>query len=85
MFLDPIQKRALSRSVHLEAVYLEALLYCSIVTQFFVDLNYVQTLFSFIKGEALISYLMNFRDPFRYVCFLDRGRSCTQLFLLTIN
>ena len=26
MFLDPIQKRALSRSVHLEAVYLEALL-----------------------------------------------------------
>ena len=26
-FLDPIQKRALSRSVHLEAVYLEALLY----------------------------------------------------------
>ena len=27
MFLDPIQKRALSRSVHLEAVYLEALLY----------------------------------------------------------
>ena len=27
-FLDPIQKRALSRSVQLEAVYLEALLYC---------------------------------------------------------
>ena len=27
MFLDPIQKRALSRSVQLEAVYLEALLY----------------------------------------------------------
>ena len=27
MFLEPIQKRALSRSVHLEAVYLEALLY----------------------------------------------------------
>ena len=27
MFLDPFQKRALSRSVHLEAVYLEALLY----------------------------------------------------------
>ena len=27
MFLDPIQKRALSRSVHLEAVYLKALLY----------------------------------------------------------
>ena len=27
VFLDPIQKRALSRSVHLEAVYLEALLY----------------------------------------------------------
>ena len=27
MFLDPIQKLALSRSVHLEAVYLEALLY----------------------------------------------------------
>ena len=27
MFLDPIQKRALSRSVHHEAVYLEALLY----------------------------------------------------------
>ena len=27
MFLDPIQKHALSRSVHLEAVYLEALLY----------------------------------------------------------
>ena len=26
IFLDPIQKRALSRSVHLEAVYLEALL-----------------------------------------------------------
>ena len=26
MFLDPIQNRALSRSVHLEAVYLEALL-----------------------------------------------------------
>ena len=26
MFLDPIQKRALSRSVHLEAVYLKALL-----------------------------------------------------------
>ena len=26
MFLDPIQKRALSRSVQLEAVYLEALL-----------------------------------------------------------
>ena len=26
MFLDPIQKRALSKSVHLEAVYLEALL-----------------------------------------------------------
>ena len=26
-FLDPIQKRALSRSVQLEAVYLEALLY----------------------------------------------------------
>ena len=30
MFLDPIQKRALSRSVHLEAVYLEALLYNSL-------------------------------------------------------
>ena len=29
MFLDPIQKRALSRSVHLEAVYLKALLYFS--------------------------------------------------------
>ena len=29
MFLDPIKKRALSRSVHLEAVYLEALLYTS--------------------------------------------------------
>ena len=27
MFLDPFQKRAWSRSVHLEAVYLEALLY----------------------------------------------------------
>ena len=27
MFLDPIQKRALSRSVHLEAMYFEALLY----------------------------------------------------------
>ena len=27
MFLDPIQKRALSRSVHLEVVYLESLLY----------------------------------------------------------
>ena len=27
VFLDPIQKRALSRSVQLEAVYLEALLY----------------------------------------------------------
>ena len=27
IFLDPIQKRALSRSVQLEAVYLEALLY----------------------------------------------------------
>ena len=27
IFLDPIQKRALSRSVHLEAVYLEALSY----------------------------------------------------------
>ena len=26
LFLDPIQKRALSRSVQLEAVYLEALL-----------------------------------------------------------
>jgi hypothetical protein len=26
-FLDPIQKRALSKSVQLEAVYLEALLY----------------------------------------------------------
>ena len=26
VFLDPIQKRALSRSVYLEAVYLEALL-----------------------------------------------------------
>ena len=26
-FLDPIQNRALSRSVHLEAVYLKALLY----------------------------------------------------------
>ena len=30
VFLDPIQKRALSRSVHLEAVYLEALLYLSV-------------------------------------------------------
>ena len=30
MFLDPIQKRALSRPVHLEAVYLEALLYIGI-------------------------------------------------------
>ena len=29
MFLDSIQKRALSRPVHLEAVYLEALLYYS--------------------------------------------------------
>ena len=29
-FLDPIQKRALSRSVQLEAVYLEALLYKAI-------------------------------------------------------
>ena len=28
--LDPIQKRALSRSVQLEAVYLEALLYTEI-------------------------------------------------------
>ena len=27
VFLDPIQNRALSRSVQLEAVYLEALLY----------------------------------------------------------
>ena len=27
IFLDPIQKRALSRSVHLESVYLKALLY----------------------------------------------------------
>ena len=27
MFLDPIHKHASSRSVHLEAVYLEALLY----------------------------------------------------------
>ena len=27
IFLDPIQKRAVSRSVQLEAVYLEALLY----------------------------------------------------------
>ena len=27
-FLDPIQKRAPARSVQLEAVYLEALLYC---------------------------------------------------------
>ena len=27
IFLDPIQKRALARSVQLEAVYLEALLY----------------------------------------------------------
>ena len=34
MFLDPIQKRALSRFVHLEAVYLEALLYyeCTFVS-----------------------------------------------------
>ena len=31
MFLDPIQKRALSRSVHLEAVYFEALLYNGLV------------------------------------------------------
>ena len=30
-FLDPIQKRALSRSVQLEAVYLEALLYQKII------------------------------------------------------
>ena len=29
IFLDPIQNRALSRSVQLEAVYLEALLYKS--------------------------------------------------------
>ena len=27
MYFDPIQKHALSRSVHLEAVYLQALLY----------------------------------------------------------
>ena len=33
VFLDPIQKRALSMSVHLEAVYLEALLYMKEVPQ----------------------------------------------------
>ena len=32
-FLDPIQKRALSRSVQLEAVYLEALLYTVFIIQ----------------------------------------------------
>jgi ABC-type uncharacterized transport system involved in gliding motility auxiliary subunit len=31
MFLDPIQKRVLSRSVHLEAVHLEALLYVNLI------------------------------------------------------
>ena len=31
IFLDPIQKRASSRSVQLEAVYLEALLYCLVI------------------------------------------------------
>ena len=31
VFLDPIQNRALSRSVQLEAVYLEALLYSEIL------------------------------------------------------
>jgi hypothetical protein len=34
---------------------------------------------------VLESYLINLGEPFWYVCFLDRGRSCTQLFLLTIN
>ena len=32
IFLDPIEKRTLSRSVHLEAVYLKALLYVNLVS-----------------------------------------------------
>ena len=35
-FLDPIQKRALSRSVQLEAVYLEALLYTLVKCTIFI-------------------------------------------------
>ena len=46
-FLDPIQKRALSRSVQLEAVYLEALLYM------IVTLIYLLPRFSKNNGEEL--------------------------------
>ena len=41
MFLDPIQKRALSSSVHLEAVYLEALLYTFWINLYHLDLTKV--------------------------------------------
>ena len=36
-FLDPIQKRALSRSVQLEAMYLEALLYAQRTWLYFLN------------------------------------------------
>ena len=39
-FLDPIQKRAVSRSVQLEAVYLEALLYSDCPWPYCVECNF---------------------------------------------
>ena len=48
MFLDPIQKRALSRSVHLEAVYFEALLYVKSIA------TYAPTFFRYIISVLAI-------------------------------
>ena len=42
MILDPILKRALSRSMHLEAVYLKALLYIVIFKKKSMSLHYRQ-------------------------------------------
>ena len=75
MFLDPIQKRALSRSVHLEAVYLEALLYHSRLNpECNTERGFIDSL-SIALGctAAFIScclYILNplFKDNKRFLC-----------------
>ena len=63
--MDPIQNRALSRSVQLEAVYLEALLY-----RYFEDFDFLG---QFSKKQNMIkkNYQLN-----RIKKFVDKARKC---------
>ena len=65
MFLDPIQKRALSRSVHLEAVYLEALLYLISDNQ----ISSLDQLFCSVWAPVFLKFYRRGIGPGKYVSF----------------